>query len=272
MKYKIKQIQIDFNVTPEIKRYVFVYLLETKHGCYLIDSGVQGCEQTIINELNQLHKEITDIKGIFLTHAHPDHIGTAAWFKEQTGCKVYASNGEKRWIEDIDLQFRERPIPNFYALAGKSVGIDHVVSDGDEIWLEEDLCMKVIETPGHSVDEVSYQIGIDVFVGDSIPVKGDIPIYVDKMKSLVSLSRIKNLSNVENYYPAWDRTYSKSDLQQKVTEAEQIIETIDEAVNTVKHRNPDTDLHVVTAEVAKLLNKPMLLGNPLFAKTVECHW
>lgn len=75
----------------EIKRYVFVYLIKTNKGCYLIDSGVQDCEQIIINELKQMDREISDIKGIFLTHAHPDHIGTAAWFKEQTGCKVYAS-------------------------------------------------------------------------------------------------------------------------------------------------------------------------------------
>lgn len=41
---KIHQIRIDFHVTPEIKRYVYVYLIEAKN-CYLVDSGVYGCEK-----------------------------------------------------------------------------------------------------------------------------------------------------------------------------------------------------------------------------------
>lgn len=255
----------------EIKRYVFFYLIKTNKGCYLIDSGVQDCEQIIINELKQMDREISDIKGIFLTHAHPDHIGTAAWFKEQTGCKVYASREEKRWIEDIDLQFKERPIPNFYGLAGKSVEIDYVVSDGDTIQVDDDLFIQVIGTPGHSADEVSYQIGSDVFIGDSIPVKGDIPIYVNKTKIIESMKRLEKLSNSENYYPAWDKIYSKLDLKQKVVEAEQIIGSIDMAVIKVRQMNLDSDIQMITANVVKLLNKPMLLGNPLFATTVECH-
>lgn len=67
---------------------------------------------------------------IFLTHAHPDHIGTAYYVREKYGTKVFASRGERVWIENIDLQFAERPIPNFYGLAGKSTPVDHVVKDG----------------------------------------------------------------------------------------------------------------------------------------------
>ena len=66
-----------------------------------------------------------------MTHAHPDHIGTAHYFREKYGTKIYASEGERAWIEDIDLQFAWRPIPNFYRLAGKSTPVDHVVKDGD---------------------------------------------------------------------------------------------------------------------------------------------
>ena len=47
MKMKIQQIKIEFHVTPQIKRYVYVYLLITENGGYLIDSGVAGSEGTI---------------------------------------------------------------------------------------------------------------------------------------------------------------------------------------------------------------------------------
>lgn len=38
----LHQIKVDFNVTPEIQRYVYVYIIEAKY-CYLVDSGVYGC-------------------------------------------------------------------------------------------------------------------------------------------------------------------------------------------------------------------------------------
>ena len=38
---KIHPLTIDFYVTPAIKRYVIVYLIEGE-ACYLIDSGVDG--------------------------------------------------------------------------------------------------------------------------------------------------------------------------------------------------------------------------------------
>ena len=98
-----------------------------------------GCEKQIIDYLDTIGRDISEIKGIFLTHAHPDHIGSAAWFQENTGCKIYASEGEKRWIEDIDLEFKERPIPNFYKLAGRSSKVDVVVKDGDVIELEDGI-------------------------------------------------------------------------------------------------------------------------------------
>ena len=68
--------------------------------------------------------------------------------------KIYASQGERAWIENIDQQYQERPIPNFYKLAGKSTEVDVTVRNGDLIPLEENLNIQVISTSGHSVDGV----------------------------------------------------------------------------------------------------------------------
>ena len=179
---KIQQIKIEFHVTPQIKRYVYVYLLITENGSYLIDSGVAGSERMIEKAVIESGCLPSDIKAIFLTHAHPDHIGTAAYFREKYGTAIYASEGERVWIEDIDLQFAERPIPNFYTLAGRSVSVDYIVKDGDTIVLSDEVSVHVIGTPGHSADEVSYQIDDVVFIGDAIPVKGDIPIFIKNQK------------------------------------------------------------------------------------------
>ena len=83
-------------------------------SCYLIDSEVYDSEEQIVQYMKTIGRDISEIKAIFLTHVHPDHIGTAAWFREHTSCKIYASQGECAWMENIDLQYQERPISNFY--------------------------------------------------------------------------------------------------------------------------------------------------------------
>ena len=131
-------IRKEFYVTPEVKRYINIYLI-TGESCYLIDSGVSGSEKIIDEYLHSIGRNMSDIKGIFLTHAHPDHIGGAAEIKRITDCKVYAPMVEIDWIEDIDIQYRERPIPNFYTLLSESVKVDVPLQDGDSITLEEGI-------------------------------------------------------------------------------------------------------------------------------------
>ena len=109
----VHQIRIDFQVTPEVKRYVYAYLL-IGEKCCLIDAGVAGSAAVLSAYMKKLGRDISEIKALFLTHAHPDHIGAASAIKEISGCEVYASEKERRWIEDIDTQYKERPIPNFY--------------------------------------------------------------------------------------------------------------------------------------------------------------
>lgn len=267
---KIHQLKIDFHVTEQIKRYVFVYIIEG-NGCYLIDSGVAGSEHIIEDYLKSIGRDIMEIRGIFLTHAHPDHIGTAAYFQDKTNCKVYASALEKRWVEDIDLEFRERPIPNFYQLAGKSSVVNAVLSDGDFIKLEEDITIKVIGTPGHSADEISYIIGSAAFIGDTVPVKGDIPIYVNKEDTLSSLRRLAGLTEIHTFYPAWDKTYSQKEMQEKIQEAVELIYLLDTAAKNAHTESPGSDLDEIVHLVCKKVKMPHLIQNPLFKNTIKSH-
>lgn len=267
---KVHQIRIDFYVTSEVKRYVFVYLIEAKH-CYLVDSGVAGCEDRICAKLEEIGRYVSDIRGIFLTHAHPDHIGTAAWFREKAGCRVYAGAGEKRWIEDIDIQYRERPIPNFYKLAGRSVPVDQILCDGDRIELEDGLTVEAVGTPGHSADEMSFRIGDSVFIGDSIPVWGDIPIYVDRDKTVDSMDRLAAMDDAAYFYPAWDQTYSCAELKEKIADGKRIVHMIEESVKKHVRMQGKTELQGLVQAVCEDLGMPWLMKNPLFERTVKCH-
>jgi len=266
LKMRVHQIKIDFHVTEQISRFVYVYVLEAD-SLYLIDAGVYGCEKQIMGYLKTIGRDISEIKGIFLTHAHPDHIGSAAWVQEHTGCRIYASEGEKRWIEDIDLQFRERPVPNFYQLAGKSSKVDVVVKDGDKIELEDNIAVSVIRTAGHSCDEVSYLIDGNLFIGDSVPVKGDIPIFVNEQEIKKTLHILKEVEGVKAYYPAWDQIYTAEMMEKKLNEAGALINLLKK---TVLELDDGAGLPVLVEQVCNKLEKPMLKSNPLFSRTIEC--
>lgn len=268
----VHQIKIEFCVTEEISRYVYMYLIEGE-DCYLIDSGVAGSERKLAMYMKEIGRDLSDIKGIFLTHAHPDHIGGAAGIKELTGCRVYASEREALWIEDIDAQFRERPIPNFYKLAGKSVAVDEYLTDGDSLELEPGITLNVMNTEGHSVEDMSYhfvQKGI-LFTGDSIPVKGDIPIYVNRKQTLHSLERLRAVEGIRYYCPAWDTIYDREEGIAVMDEAVKMINELEQVVLIVRMNNPELTVEQVTERVCDYMGLTTLVHNPLFQRTIEGH-
>lgn len=260
---KVHPIKIDFHVTKDIIRFVYVYLIEGE-SCYLIDSGVGGSEKQIEEYFESVGRSIMDLKGIFLTHAHPDHIGTAYYFREKTKCKIYASSLEAAWIEDIDLQFSQRQIPNFYTLANHSCPIDCLLKDGDVLPLEENMVLEVVETAGHSIEELSYKINDCFFIGDSVPLQDDIPIWIDVKKSEESLDKISKVEGVKWYFPAWDEVYSKEEMFIKVKEAKQLMAMLEESIEKgISH-----SIDEIVDFVCKDLQKPFLCTNPLFKRTI----
>ena len=265
MSYKkIHQIRIDFNVTEETRRYVFVYIIEAE-DCYMIDSGVYGSERQIASYMESIGRKISDIKKIFLTHAHPDHIGSAAWFRENVGCEIYAGREERRWIEDIDLQFSERPIPNFYILAGRSTKVDHVLCDGEEVLLEEGLSIHAYRTAGHSAGEMSYRLEDVFFIGDTVPVSTDIPIIIDVPEMIESIKILRRQKGIRSFYPAWDHTYSAEEMEKKLEEAEKLIMNLGKET---AESDAGQDLRDLTKQVSEKMKMQIFSENPLFAKTV----
>lgn len=262
-------IRKEFYVTPEVKRYINIYLI-TGESCYLIDSGVSGSEKIIDEYLHSIGRKISDIKGIFLTHAHPDHIGGAAAIKRIKDCKVYAPMLELDWIENIDRQYKERPIPNFYTLLSESVKVDVPLQDGDRVALENGLEICALLTQGHSQGSMSFILNNNlIFTGDAIPVAHDLPIFIDYEQSLYSLDRINELSGIQYFCPAWDEVYDKFKIEEVITNSKKMLHRLKDAVHQVEMECKQYAEAEKLTMIFKQADILQYAGNPLVVKSID---
>lgn len=75
----------------------------------------------------------------------------------------------------------------------------------------------------------------------SVPVAGDIPIYVDAIISIRSLKKIKSMKQCQKFYPAWDVAYDYATLYEKVDTAILLIKRLESYLEGNKRDIRDLD-------------------------------
>jgi len=95
------------------------------------------------------------------THAHADHVSSAAWLKSQAGGQIAIGQG----IRDVQATFKDIFGLDDFVADGRQ--FDRLLADGDTISLDG-IEGRVIATPGHTSDSVSYLFGDALFVGDTV--------------------------------------------------------------------------------------------------------
>jgi glyoxylase-like metal-dependent hydrolase (beta-lactamase superfamily II) len=160
-------------------RYVLVYAFETGRGLYLIDAGwnTDDAYQTLVAGLEHAGFTIPDVRGVLVTHIHPDHYGLAGRIRENSGAWVALHPADARLIgsrydepeELLDqmaamlrrdgappeeltvLQQASMPIRPFVT----SVAPDVLIEDGDRPEVPG-WDLKAIWTPGHSPGHLCF--------------------------------------------------------------------------------------------------------------------
>lgn len=265
---KIHLLRIDFYIsidsTTKIPRFVNVLII-FGDKITLIDTGVKGSERLIFDYIIKEGREITDIDILIISHSHPDHIGSAAKIKEITGCKVIAHQLEQNWIEHIELQHKERPVPGFLELVDTSVQLDSAINeDCREIKLQNDLTLKLIKSSGHSSGMLNVFFVEDeiLFTADSIPLKNDIPNYINYIELMESLHRIKNNSEYRILLTSWTPPLTeKVEIQNIISEGEAYMQKIDLVVKR-HYVKPDTGTIENYQQIVKELKLPQFLLSP----------
>lgn len=151
-----------------------------------------GDIEPVLSYLDERH---LSVEGVFITHAHFDHIyGLEALVNRYPNCRVYCTDYAKLGLASEKL--------NMSRYHGTPINYNHdnvvVVKDGNTMILfEGEPSMIFYETPGHNPGCLTMVMGDKIFTGDAyIPefgVNTRLP-RADKEQAKVSLERIIKLA------------------------------------------------------------------------------
>jgi metallo-beta-lactamase class B len=131
------------------------YLITTPKGHILLDGGLPESAPLIIQNIQTLGFDLTDIKFLLNSHAHFDHSGGLAELKQQTGARLVASEADKPALEGGFYLGSEAD----HALDSVPVRVDRAVRDGAQVTLG-DTTLTANLTPGHTRGCTSWSMTV----------------------------------------------------------------------------------------------------------------
>lgn len=182
----------------------------------IVDTGIASSPaEGMAAELEALGRRIEDVRWIFLTHGHIDHVGGAHALWEMTGRKAQVVIHEadapmlrsrRAHVEnylDVRQQYLGDPEGEAKQTAAAQAVISGemepslVVRGGETISLGGDVTVSVHAIPGHTPGSVAYVVDgqDDVFVGDAVQVHGaanGFPGYEDPIAYRASLAHLRD--------------------------------------------------------------------------------
>ncbi len=149
-----------------VRGLVNIYIVETTDGCAVIDTGFPGSTDKIIRAVTAIGRKPNDIRHILVSHAHPDHMGSAGSLKRETGAAVWAHPIDAPIIEagtgyrnaEACPGIRNKIVAGLLRRFGlpnaEPMHVDHLLHEGDSLPFAPDL--SVIHVPGHCAGQIAF--------------------------------------------------------------------------------------------------------------------
>ena len=159
----VKQIAPNVYVIP--LGFVNAFLIDGD-DLTLIDTGIPGSGEKILQAVHELDKQPADIRHILVTHCHSDHTGSLATLKEATSAPAYMHPTDAALVRVGESMRPYKPSPNILhklmvRLLMQSrpsgiepVAIEHEVEDGAELDIAGGI--KAIHAPGHCAGQLAF--------------------------------------------------------------------------------------------------------------------
>lgn len=129
-----------------------VFVVGDEKRCVIIDAGAELAKvKTVVGNRNVL--------AVLLTHGHYDHCYYVLDYLKEFGCKAYASEYAKEYLQNPDYNYSE--------------GHFKILNFDDFVFLKENgklkfdcLEFEYFTLGGHSKSDMCYKTGDEIFVGD----------------------------------------------------------------------------------------------------------
>lgn len=101
------------------------------------------------------------LQWVLETHAHADHLSAGALLREETGARIAIGVGIQKVQSTFARVFNtpDRPVDGSQ--------FDRLLQEGDRVELGG-LSIRVLETPGHTNDSITYVVEDAAFIGDTL--------------------------------------------------------------------------------------------------------
>jgi len=161
-----------WQLTFHLPATVNCWLYENSGSLTLVDSGNPWNAAHILEAVAHLKKPLVSI---IVTHAHPDHAGSAAAIAASSGAEVFVHEGDLRYLrgEDCLSSAPGNPFCRRILKFGSQFGFLNPTPVTNAVGIRDNESvgnLKVIHTPGHTPGSISLwsESAGALFVGDNV--------------------------------------------------------------------------------------------------------
>ncbi|WP_406698501.1 MBL fold metallo-hydrolase [Singulisphaera sp. Ch08] len=146
--------------------FVNAFILESPDGLAIIDTGIAGSAEKLLEAIKEIGREPADVRHLLLTHCHSDHAGSVAELKRRTGAKVTMHPLDAEMVRAGKALRPLKPAPGLLnALVCRflvpsapteveATEVEHEVGDGETLPIAGGL--QAIHVPGHCAGQLAF--------------------------------------------------------------------------------------------------------------------
>lgn len=200
------------------------YMIESNDGWTVIDVGVDipGTRTIWEQSLQEIGIKFSQIKRIYITHCHPDHLGAAAWLQQQSQAPVYMLEAEieraRRYIfidkADFAAQYRRTIASKTRPVGFPDNILDELVKDWENEVTPLFLCPELL-LPLHEQDTVELGGYPFEIITAPIHADGQIMLFNRELNQLFSADVISTGAHL--HFTDWPNSDLASPLAELFT-------------------------------------------------------